>query len=127
MTTPRKITANFERMRSAEYAYIRGTTLARAILQLAAACVLALLIWLAVARWDVSTAILLAFVALAVRAVPLVEALQISAQGWNQAAPALTDARKLIARGRSAGRDASNRECSASLWLHRAGARKLRP
>ena len=41
MTTPRKITANFERMRSAEYAYIRGTTLARAILQLAAACVLA--------------------------------------------------------------------------------------
>ena len=94
----RRLSTTFKRMRSAEYAYIRGAAIARAILQLAAACVLALLIWLAVTRWDVSTAILLAFVALAVRAVPLVEALQISAQGWNQAAPALAEARELIVR-----------------------------
>lgn len=94
----RRLSTTFERMRSAEYAYIRGAAIARAILQLAAACVLALAVWLAMMRWDVPMAMLLTFVALAVRAIPLMEALQISAQGWNHAAPALAEARELIAR-----------------------------
>ncbi|MBX7494714.1 ABC transporter ATP-binding protein/permease [Qipengyuania sp. 6B39] len=92
----------FRSMRVAETAYVRSAAIARAALQVGAAVMLALGVWFAVERWDVAAPVLLAFVAIGVRAIPLIEALQVAAQGWNHAAPALEEAQALIARTEAA-------------------------
>ncbi len=96
-----RLQTEFTRLRKAERLYLRDTAVARTALQTGAAIALALVVWLAVTAWAVPPAILLAFVALAVRTVPLVEALQGAAQGWNHAAPAFDEALGLIARAGS--------------------------
>ncbi|MDG5747988.1 ABC transporter ATP-binding protein [Qipengyuania sp. XHP0207] len=94
----RELSQTFRHMRKAEYAYVRSAATARALLQVAAAAILALAVWLAVTWWAIPAAVLLAFVALAVRAVPLLDTFQSAAQSWNHAAPALAQAQALIAR-----------------------------
>lgn len=91
------IADGFRQLRGAERHYLRNSATARALLQIAAALLIALAVWLAVERWNVGPAYLLAFAALAVRGVPLVEALQESWQGWHHTAPALAEAEALIA------------------------------
>ncbi|QKG70832.1 ABC transporter ATP-binding protein [Erythrobacter mangrovi] len=88
----------FNSMRKAERRYLVGTSLARAALQSGAALALALAVWMSVVLWQVPAPVLLAMTAIAVRAVPLVEALQSAGQGWAHAAPAFDDAQRLIAR-----------------------------
>ena len=91
------IAEGFDRMRQTERAYIFGTTLARAIVQIGAALVLAVIVWVGVEQAGLSPVLLLAFVALAVRCVPLIEGVQGSAQGWSHAAPALERVMAMIA------------------------------
>lgn len=86
----------FEAMREVERRYILTTMAARSVIQIGAAVLLAIAVWFAIERFSASPAILLAFVALAVRSIPLVESIQAAAQGWNHAAPALEQALALI-------------------------------
>ena len=86
----------FEAMRKVERRYILTTLAARSVIQIGAAVLLAIAVWFAIERFSASPAILLAFVALAVRSIPLVESIQAAAQGWNHAAPALEQALALI-------------------------------
>lgn len=62
---------------------------ARAILQTGGAAVLALVVWLAVAYWDVSPVVLLPLVAVYVRLLPLMGALQSYWEGWLFVRPSL--------------------------------------
>ena len=86
----------FEAMRQIERRYILTTMAARSMIQIGAAVLLAVAVWFAIERFLASPVILLAFVALAVRSIPLVESIQSAAQGWNHAAPALEQALALI-------------------------------
>lgn len=86
----------FEAMRQVERRYILTTMAARSAIQIGAAVLLAIAVWFAMEGFSASSAILLAFVALAVRAIPLVESIQGAAQGWNHAAPALEQSLALI-------------------------------
>lgn len=97
-----RIDASFRALRSTERRYLQDSAAARALLQTVAALAIALSVWLAVERWDVGPAYLLAFAALAVRGVPLVEALQASWQGWHHAAPAFAESEQLIASAEQA-------------------------
>ena len=86
----------FEAMHKVERRYILTTMAARSAIQIGAAVLLAIAVWFAIEGFSASPAILLAFVALAVRAIPLVESIQAAAQGWNHAAPALEQSLALI-------------------------------
>lgn len=97
-TEASRIAAAFAGLRSAERQYLRQSASARALLQFAAAMLLAIFLWLAVERWGLSPAYLIAFAAIAVRGIPLVEALQESWQGWNHTAPAIAETQDLISR-----------------------------
>lgn len=92
-----RVNAAFRDLRGTESRYLRESAVARALLQTAAALVIALTVWLAVERWDVAPAYLLAFAALAVRGIPLLEALQASWQGWHHTSPGLAESERLIA------------------------------
>ncbi|MFA6219975.1 MAG: ABC transporter ATP-binding protein [Erythrobacter sp.] len=112
----------FTSLRQTERRHVLGSALARAALQTGAALLLAAVVWLAVTRWGLAIPVLLAFVALAVRAVPLVEALQISAQGWAHASPAFEEASRLIADAEAAAEatagDEAPRLRSAMVFEH---------
>jgi len=101
---------DFTSLRRAERSYILGSALARAALQVSAALVLAAVVWLAVVRWGAAIPVLLAFVALAVRVVPLIEALQTAAQGWIHASPAFEDAARLITNAETAAEEPAHEE-----------------
>lgn len=88
----------FTSMRKAERQYIIGTSRARAVLQIGAAIALAAVVWASVTVWSLPAPVLLAMTAIAVRAVPLFEALQSAAQGWAHSSPALHDTRLLISQ-----------------------------
>lgn len=85
-------------MRRSQFAFMRDLGLARLALHGGAAAVLAVIVWLAIARWDVGPALVLPLVALFARALPLLGALQESWQSWAHASPATTGALTLIAR-----------------------------
>ncbi|QPC98777.1 ABC transporter ATP-binding protein [Qipengyuania soli] len=92
-----RVSVAFSDLRRAERQYLRQSAFARSVLQVAAAILLAIFLWLAVERWGVRPAHLITFAAIAVRGIPLLEALQEGWQGWNHAAPAIAEAQDLIA------------------------------
>jgi ATP-binding cassette subfamily C protein len=69
---------------------------AQALLQLAAAALLALLVWLAIAKWNLSPVVLLPLIALFARVIPLITAAQQSWSNWLNARSALSDTLRLI-------------------------------
>lgn len=95
-----RIEDNFTALRGTEREFLRDSAIARGMLQLAMAGVLAGAVWVAVELWQVAPAYLLAFAALAIRAVPLLEALQHGWQGWCHSAPAIAEAKALIGLAR---------------------------
>ena len=94
--------AAFVRMRRAERAYVAKAVLARGITQILAAAALALALWLALTRFAMPLALLLPLAALAVRAVPMLASFQQALQDYHHAAPALDEARALIAENAAA-------------------------
>ena len=74
----------------------RDVGIGQMALQTGAGLVLALLVWIAVARWQLGAAAILPLVALFARAVPLVGALQEAWQHWAYARPAISTALALI-------------------------------
>ncbi|HUQ14235.1 MAG TPA: ABC transporter ATP-binding protein [Novosphingobium sp.] len=78
--------------------YQRSAALGQAALQLGAATLLAVGVWLAVARWQVPSLTLLPLIALFARVVPLIGAVQQHWQNWASAAPALDNVLTLTRR-----------------------------
>lgn len=86
----------FAQLRRSQLAFWRAQGLGQVVLQAGGAVALAGLIWLAVGRWAVSVAVLLPLIAVFVRAVPLLGAMQ---DAWLQCAharPAITATLALI-------------------------------
>ena len=92
----------FARLRASQLAFWRAQGLSQAALQAGGAAALAVLIWLAVARWQVAGAVLIPLIALFVRAVPLLGALQDAWLQWAHARPAITATLALIAAAEEA-------------------------
>jgi ATP-binding cassette subfamily C protein len=89
-------------MRRAQFAFTRDVALARVLLHGGAAALLALVIWLAVVRGQAGPVIILPLIALFVRALPLLGALQEAWQGWAYARAPITGTLNLIARAEAA-------------------------
>ena len=87
----------FADLRKAEFSFVVQSTLARSAVQLGGAALLALLIWLAVDRWNAAPIVLLPLVALCARALPQLQTLQEAAQFYAHARPALDEISQLIA------------------------------
>jgi ATP-binding cassette subfamily C protein len=85
------------RLRTAERGYWRIQGHGQIVLQGAAAIALALFVWLSVTRLGTRTAELIPLVAVFVRAMPLLGAIQASWLQWAHARPALTSFERLIA------------------------------
>ena len=83
-------------LRSAQLAFVRAQGLGQAALQIGGAAALAVLIWLAVVRWHIPAALLLPLIAVFVRAVPLLGALQDAWLQWAHARPAIAATLALI-------------------------------
>ena len=81
--------AGFGSLRGAQRAYVRDTGLARLALQGGGALLLAVLVWLAIVRWQLGAVTILPLVALFARALPLLGAVQDSWQNWAYSRPAL--------------------------------------
>jgi ATP-binding cassette subfamily C protein len=75
----------------------RLTGLAQALLQTTGSVLLALLVWLAIARWQLSPLVLLPLIALFARVLPLLATAQQNWSNWLNARPALDDTLALIA------------------------------
>jgi ATP-binding cassette subfamily C protein len=71
--------------------------LAQALLQTTGSVLLALLVWLAIARWQLSPLVLLPLIALFARVLPLLATAQQNWSNWLNARPALDDTLALIA------------------------------
>ena len=84
------------RLRIAQLSFTRAQSMGQAALQVGGAVALALLIWLAVARWTIPAAVLLPLIAVFIRAVPLLGALQDAWLQWVHARPAITATLALI-------------------------------
>ena len=84
------------RLRIAQLSFTRAQSMGQAALQVGGALALALLIWLAVARWTIPAAVLLPLIAVFIRAVPLLGALQDAWLQWAHARPAITATLDLI-------------------------------
>ena len=95
------IEREFAQLRHVELRHLRSVAQARAILHVGAAALLAAIVWIAVAQLGIAIALLLAFAALAARAVPLLDAVQGAWHGWSHAAPALAETRALVAEARN--------------------------
>ena len=78
--------------------YARSVGRGQAVLQLGAAGLMALLVWLGVSRWQVPLAVMLPLIALFARVVPLLGAIQQHWQNWAGAAPALHGVLALVGR-----------------------------
>jgi len=83
-------------MRAAQLAYVRDAGFVQIMLQAGGALLLAVLVWLAIERWQAGIAEILPLVALFARALPLVGALQRSWQEWAHARPAMDETLRLI-------------------------------
>jgi ATP-binding cassette subfamily C protein len=84
------------RLRIAQLSFTRAQSIGQGALQVGGAAALASLIWLAVARWTIPAAVLLPLIAVFVRAVPLLGALQDAWLQWAHARPAITATLALI-------------------------------
>lgn len=89
-------------MRGAQYAFTRDVALGRVLLHGGAAALLALLIWFGISRGQAGPATILPLVALFVRALPLLGALQEAWQGWAHARTPIASTLSLIARTEAA-------------------------
>lgn len=87
----------FAGLRAGMVAYERVKGQAQAWLQGLAAVLLALLVWLAVERWQMTVAVILPMIALFARALPLIAALQQTLANCAHAWPAVSEALDLIA------------------------------
>ena len=86
----------FAQLRRSQLAFWRAQGLGQVVLQAGGALALAGLIWLAVGRWTVPAALLLPLIAVFVRAVPLLGALQDAWLQWAHARPAINATLTLI-------------------------------
>ncbi|HSG34920.1 MAG TPA: ABC transporter ATP-binding protein [Sphingomonadaceae bacterium] len=92
----------FAGQRTAYRGYARSQGIAQIALQVGGALALALLVWLAIARWNAGIAEILPLAALFARALPLLGRLQQSWQFWAHARPALDEAEQLIEQAEAA-------------------------
>lgn len=95
----------FARLRSAERAFLVESGLGQAALQIGGSVVLALGVWLAISHAGAGVAVILPFVALFARALPLLGALQSNWQNWSYSGPAMAKIQTLIAEAESARED----------------------
>lgn len=84
-------------LRGAQMDFQRASARSRAVLQVGAAILLAVIVAAAMAR-GIAVAVLLPLIVLFARSVPLLETLQLAVQQWSYAAPALAEAKQLLAR-----------------------------
>ena len=89
-------------LRRLQYAFLRDMGLGQIALQGGGALLLALLVRLAMARWQAGPAQVLPLVALFARALPLLGALQQSWQNWAHERPALAETMALIHQAEAA-------------------------
>lgn len=92
----------FGALRRSQAAFVRDVGLGQIALQGGGALVLALLVWLAIARWHAGMVTVLPMVALSARALPLLGALQEAWQNWAHARPAFAATRTLTAEAEAA-------------------------
>ena len=92
-----RLMAAFGALRRSQAVFVRDFRLGQIALQGGGALVLALLVWLAIARWHADMATVLPMVALSARALPLLGALQEAWQNWAHARPAFAATRALTA------------------------------
>ena len=94
--------ASVAALRRVQLVFARGHTLNQALLQIGGAGLLALLVWLAVTRWQLGAAAILPMVALFARALPLLGQVQDAMLSWLHARPALDAALALTAAAEAA-------------------------
>ena len=94
--------SGFAALARARVAYQRDLGLGQILLQAGGAVLMALLVWLAVARWGLSATQILPVAALFARALPLVGQLQECWQNFAYAQPAIRAALELIDRAEAA-------------------------
>lgn len=95
----------FSNLRSAERAFLVESGFAQAALQIGGSIVLALGVWLAISYAGVGATVILPFVALFARALPLLGALQSNWQNWSYSGPAMARIQTLIAEAEAARED----------------------
>lgn len=88
--------------------YARSVGRGQAVLQIGAALLMALLVWLAVTRWALPLAVMLPLIALFARVVPLLGAVQQHWQNWAGASPALSGVLALVERLEAVAEPGSN-------------------
>ena len=89
-------------LRRVQLDFVRRQTLNQALLQIGGAAALAVLVWLAVARWQLGAGAVLPMVAVFARALPLLGQIQDASLSWLHARPALDAARRLTADAEAA-------------------------
>lgn len=94
--------AALEAMRRAQMEFVRDRGIGQAALQLGGAVALALLVWLAVRRWELGAAAILPMVALFARTLPLLGSLQETWLALRHAEPALNATLALLAKAEAA-------------------------
>ena len=87
----------FARLRAAQRAHSRDLGFSQALLQIGGAALLALLVWLALSRWQAQLTTVLPLTALFARALPLLGGLIDAVQQWAHSRPAIETAVELIA------------------------------
>ncbi|MHA6332297.1 ABC transporter ATP-binding protein [Qipengyuania sp. CAU 1752] len=92
----RRVVGEFEILRDVRLRFIADTLRAQALLQTGAAVVAAVLVWLAIAQWQVAAIVILPLVALFARALPQLGTLLGCWQVYIHAAPAVVAADRLI-------------------------------
>lgn len=99
--------AGFAELLHVREAFVRASGLAQLALQGGGAALLALLVWMAVERWQIGVAAILPLVALFARALPLLGTVQDAWQNWSHSRPAGDAALALIDRAEAAREPAS--------------------
>jgi len=94
--------ASVTALRTIQLEFARRHTLNQGLLQLGGAVALALLVWLAVSRWQLGAATVLPMVAVFARALPLLGQVQDAWLNWLHARPALDAALKLTREAEAA-------------------------
>ena len=107
--------ASVAALRRVQLVFARGHTLNQALLQIGGAGLLALLVWLAVTRWQLGAAAILPMVALFARALPLLGQVQDAMLSWLHARPALDAALALTAAAEAAREPSAAAACAPSL------------
>lgn len=87
----------FARLRAAQRAHSRDLGFSQVLLQIGGAALLALLVWLALSRWQAQLTTVLPLTALFARALPLLGGLINAVQQWAHSRPAIETAVELIA------------------------------